>query len=135
VVDSPVVNGALRALIVEDDDAMATVLDAALELDGRFSIVGRAASGLDAVVKAGRLQPDVVVLDAMMPGGMSGLEALPAIRVLCRQARIVVYSAGLADDTIRQATAGADAVVGKIEPIGALIEALAGAPGGARRSR
>jgi CheY-like chemotaxis protein len=119
----------LRTLIVDDDEAMLVLLRTALELDGRFDVVGSAVSGLDAVAKAGRLRPDVVVLDAMMPGGMSGLEALPAIRVLCRDARIVVFSAAAVDGTSRLALAdGADAVVGKVEPIATLIETLAGTP-------
>jgi two-component system response regulator NreC len=62
-----------------------------LETEPDFSIIGEAGDGLETVRLVERLQPDVLVLDLMMPG-LSGLEALPIIRQRSPRTRVVVLS-------------------------------------------
>lgn len=59
-------------LIVDDHDGFRRALRAMLE--GAYRVVGEAASGEDAVQMAGRLRPEVVVMDVRLPG-IDGLEA------------------------------------------------------------
>jgi two-component system, NarL family, response regulator NreC len=66
-------------------------MQALLEAEPDFSIVGETGDGLEAVRLAERLQPDILVLDLMMPG-LSGLEVLRIVRQRSPRSRIVVLS-------------------------------------------
>lgn len=81
-----------RVLLVDDDEAVRDLIEMMLDIDDRFRIVGIAATGIDGVSLAARLQPDVVVLDLQMPF-MDGLTAITQLRNRAPGARIVVFSA------------------------------------------
>lgn len=65
-------------LIADDQEGVRRVLRAALESAG-FFVCAEAVDGLDALEKAGRFSPDLIVLDLRMPN-MSGIEASSALR-------------------------------------------------------
>ena len=65
---------AVRILIADDDAAIRRLLRRLIESHAGWSVCGDAEDGQDAVVKAGELGPDVVVLDLAMPQ-MNGLQA------------------------------------------------------------
>ncbi|WP_417712550.1 response regulator [Roseibium aggregatum] len=56
----------IKALYVDDDPDISTIVEMCLDLSGEFEIVC-ASSGQEALVKAEAWQPDVVLLDYMMP--------------------------------------------------------------------
>jgi len=127
----------LRVLLADDEQDMRGPLRFALELDGRFMVVGEADNGEDAVRAAAALQPDAVVLDLALPV-LDGMAALPLILDVAGAAR-VVSGAGDAEDLSRQALAlGASAYVQKLEftvVIAALVKGcLHPVPEEARRS-
>ncbi|MBV8229697.1 MAG: response regulator transcription factor [Planctomycetaceae bacterium] len=62
-----------------------------LEAEPDFSVVSATGDGLETVRLVERLQPDVLILDLMMPG-LSGLEALRIIRQRSPRTRVVVPS-------------------------------------------
>ena len=66
-----------RVLVVDDVDLFRTGLSAALEGAG-FDVCGEAADAESAVSLAEAEQPDIVVLDILMPG-ISGLDAVEKI--------------------------------------------------------
>ena len=79
---------ALRVLVVDDHPVIREGLRIMLTSDPGIQIIGEASSGREAVEKAERLEPDVVLTDIRMPG-MSGIEvtrqikaARPAIAVI-----------------------------------------------------
>lgn len=78
-------------LICDDNDAMRSLLGAVVGASLGMRVVGEAADGNDAVVQATRLQPNVILLDLAMPI-RSGLEALPELRKVAPDARIIVFS-------------------------------------------
>jgi DNA-binding NarL/FixJ family response regulator len=80
-----------RILIVDDHPLTRGALVALLAQNG-FDVVGQAGSGEDAVVQAGELRPDLVLLDLTMPD-MDGLTALPKIREAAPEAEVVVLTA------------------------------------------
>ena len=86
-------NGRPAGVLVCDDNAsMRILLGAVVEsAASRLQGVGNAADGTVAVGEAERLQPDVILLDLAMPN-RSGMEALPDLRRVAPEARIVVLS-------------------------------------------
>lgn len=62
-----------------------------LEDEEGFQVVGEAGDGEQAIEMAGRLRPDLVLLDMSMPR-MDGLEALPHILAASPKSRVVVFS-------------------------------------------
>jgi len=81
----------LRVLVVDDSVDIRFLVRLTLENDAWFVVVGEAGDGAEAIIAAGQLRPDVIILDLAMPV-MDGLEALPALRAECPDARIVVLS-------------------------------------------
>ena len=96
-------------LICDDNDAMRALLGAIVGSSLRMRVVGEAADGNDAVFQARRLQPSVILLDLAMPI-RSGLEALPDLRQVAPDARIIVFSGFarsiVADEVIALGAAG-----------------------------
>ena len=68
-----------KILIVDDDAAVRDGLYGILSPHADFKIVGKAVDGLDAIDKASDLHPDVILMDAQMPG-MDGVEATHHIK-------------------------------------------------------
>ena len=97
----------VRILLVDDHDVVRQGLVAFLRNEPDLDVVGEAASGAEAVEMAGRLAPDVVLMDVTMPG-MDGVEATRLIKQLQPEVRVIALSA-LADaaTTRRMADAGA----------------------------
>ena len=81
----------ISIVLADDHPVVRRGMQALLESEPDFSIVGVAADGLETVRLAERLKPDVLVLDLMMPG-LSGLEALRIIRERSPRSRIVILS-------------------------------------------
>lgn len=95
-----------KVLVVEDEEALAVALRDALVHGGcTVEVVADGALALDAIRAR---QPDLIVLDLMLPG-MSGLEILAALRAEGIRARVLIVTA-LADeeDLLRGFQAGAD---------------------------
>lgn len=80
-----------RVLLVDDDHPVRRLLRLILEGDDDFEIVGETADGREAVALARHHRPDLVLLDLAMPA-MGGLEALPLIRAVAPDAKVVVLS-------------------------------------------
>ena len=59
---------AVRVLIADGQALVRAGFRALLESGGRISVVGEASTGEEAVAEARRLRPDVVLLDATLPG-------------------------------------------------------------------
>jgi len=80
--------GALTVLLVEDDPAMQLVLSVNLEAAG-FRVVP-ATTGREAVALAAGSQPDVVLLDVMLPdlGGFEVAERLANVPIVFMSARV-----------------------------------------------
>ncbi|MHB1855087.1 MAG: response regulator transcription factor [Acidimicrobiales bacterium] len=100
-----------RVVLVDDTPDVRRVISAMLAHDGRFQVVGEAGNGREGVDLAGRLQPDLVLLDLAMPV-MDGLTALPLIREAATGTKVVVLSAFGNDQTVQAAmNGGADSFV------------------------
>jgi NarL family two-component system response regulator LiaR len=68
----------IRVMIVDDHAVVRSGLSAFLMVNMDLELVGEAESGEDALQKAPRLQPDVILMDLKMPG-MGGVAAIRAL--------------------------------------------------------
>ena len=101
----------LKVLVVEDDATVRDVLRMLLGFDG-FE-VETAADGPEGLEKAEELQPDVVLLDVVLPG-MDGLEVCRTLRKRVPGTRVVMLTGrGTAEDALDGVSAGADAYLRK----------------------
>ena len=69
----------INVLIVDDSSEVRNGLHSILSPHADFNIVGEATDGLDAIDKAAHLKPDVILMDAQMPG-MNGKDATRHIK-------------------------------------------------------
>jgi DNA-binding NarL/FixJ family response regulator len=72
------VNGKEKILIVEDDSIIALTIEGRLKEFG-YNVVGRAATGSDAIKKALELRPDLVLMDIHLKGPVDGIETAETI--------------------------------------------------------
>ena len=98
----------VRVLVVDDTPDIRMVIALALELDGRYEVVGEAGDGVEGIAAAEALQPDVVLLDRSMPR-LDGLTALPEIRTVAPSALVILYTSE-SDARIHQAAVAAGAI-------------------------
>ena len=103
----------ISVLIVDDHALFRAGLRCRLELEQDITPVGEAATAAQAVSKARALQPDLVLLDLLLPG-TSGHEAIPELAKVSPRSRVLVVSSQAAPSSVRQAlSAGAAGYVPK----------------------
>ena len=88
----------MSKILVVDDEAIITMqLEERLSAMG-YTVAGMAASGEDAITKARRIHPDLILMDIVMPGKMNGIEAA---KIISEELDIpVVFVTSYADDAI-----------------------------------
>ena len=94
----------IRVMVVDDHPIMRDGLRDALEASGRFDVVGEAADGEEAVSVAGELEPEVVVMDVMMPN-KDGVDACREVMELVPGARVLMLTASTKMDAVIEAVA------------------------------
>ncbi len=88
----------VTVLLVDDAPDVRRVLRTALRFRGGFEVVGEAATAAEASELAGRLRPDVIVLDLGLPD-LTGKDLLTRVRRTAPTSRIVIFSGSDTDRT------------------------------------
>lgn len=116
-----------RVLIVEDERIIAMSTSVNLRRMG-CEIVDMVPSGAEAIAKAMEMNPDVVLMDIMLEGGMDGIEAAEHIRQSSPETAIIFCTAYTDQGTRSRAkAAGPKAFLGKpvdYDTLKKIIEAL-----------
>ena len=121
---SPSSSDKIRILIADDHALMRVGIRSMLEMQRDMTVVGEAEDGQDAIDLTDRLDPDVVVMDLMMPV-VSGADAIRRIRETNGLVRIVILSSyGATVDMARALDYGANGALQKESPSGELIAAI-----------
>ena len=89
----------IRLLITDDHKVVRQGLRMVLELDPDLEVVGEASNGEEALRMARRLEPDVVLMDLLMPV-MSGIEATGEIRRELPEVEVVALTSVLEDASV-----------------------------------
>jgi DNA-binding NarL/FixJ family response regulator len=90
---------AIRVLIVDDHSVVREGLQAFLQLQDDLEVVGEAADGEEAIEAASRLQPDVILMDLVMPR-LGGVAAMRTLREEVPEARVIVLTSFIDDDKL-----------------------------------
>jgi NarL family two-component system response regulator LiaR len=98
----------IRVMLVDDHAVVRSGLSAFLMVYPDLELVGEAESGEDAVARAALLQPDVILMDLVMPG-MDGVAATRAIRQKYPHIQIVALTS-YKDDNLVQGALQAGAI-------------------------
>jgi DNA-binding NarL/FixJ family response regulator len=121
-----------RVMLVDDHELLRAGLRSRLEKESGIEVAGEAESAERAVVVARALQPDVVLLDLLLPR-RNGFEAIPDIIGVAPSARVIVISSQTAPSSVRRAlTAGAAGYLPKRASDRELVAAIRQVAGGSR---
>jgi DNA-binding NarL/FixJ family response regulator len=97
----------IRVFLVDDHALLRAGLRSVLERENGIAVVGEADTAERAVVMARKLQPDVIVLDLLLPR-KSGYEAIPELLDVAPETKILIVSSQAAPSWVRRAlSAGA----------------------------
>ena len=89
----------IKILIVDDHPVVRDGLNAVLETQPDFEVIGEAGDGQEAVAQVERLRPDVVLLDLDMPG-LDGLGALQQIMKQRPETKVIIFTVFDTDERI-----------------------------------
>jgi NarL family two-component system response regulator LiaR len=90
---------AIRILLVDDHAVVREGLRNFLALQDGLEIVGEASDGAEAIEQAQRLEPDVILMDLVMPG-LDGIGAMRQLRVRSPASRVIVLTSFLEDERV-----------------------------------
>ncbi len=114
----------VRLLLADDHQLVRQGVKALLETESDFSVIGEASDGTEAVAMAESLKPDVLVIDAAMPG-LNGLEATKQVKQRLPDTKVLVLSMHATEGYVLQALRnGADGYVLKDESATLLVQAV-----------
>jgi NarL family two-component system response regulator LiaR len=92
----------IRVMIVDDHPMVRRGLAAFLKVHADLELVGEAGDGQEALRTCEQCQPDVILMDLIMPA-MSGSETTRAIRARCPKTRVIALTSFQDKDLVREA--------------------------------
>ncbi|HEX3690801.1 MAG TPA: response regulator transcription factor [Solirubrobacteraceae bacterium] len=92
----------IRVLVVDDHAVVREGLRTFLELQDGIVVVGEAADGEQAVAQAAALEPDVILMDLVMPH-LDGIGAMRELRRRASSGRVIVLTSFLDDERLMPA--------------------------------
>jgi DNA-binding NarL/FixJ family response regulator len=114
----------IRVLIVDDHELLRAGLRSRLEGETDIAVVGEADSGERAIVVARSVQPDLILLDLLLPR-KNGYDVIPQLSAVAPQAKVLVVSSQAAPSSVRRAlSAGAAGYVPKRSSARELLAAI-----------
>jgi NarL family two-component system response regulator LiaR len=97
--DTKTISNPIRILIVDDHAVVREGLRAFIQIKPDMEVVGEAADGIEAVEKALKLEPDVILLDIVMPR-LDGIRAIEQLNQEGCTARVLVITSFAEDEQI-----------------------------------
>jgi len=114
----------VRIVVVDDFDLWRVFVVARLRERPDLEIVGFASDGLQAVQKAEELQPDIILLDMMLPE-LNGIEAAQQIRRVAPLTKILFVSSESDLESVQTAfQAGGSGYVSKMDAAEGLLDGI-----------
>ena len=102
-----------NVLIVDDEADLRTLVTLTLGFEEDLAVVATASSAVEAIVLADETDPDLVILDHMLGGPVTGLQVADQLRATHPATRVILFSA--AQDVVDLRDHAVDAVVAKMD--------------------
>ena len=104
----------INILLVDDQKVIVEQLKSYFQPKADLQVVGTAENSIEALEKIKALQPNVVLMDVEMPGGISGLEMTSMISNLYPEIKVIILTGNYTDEYGKQAVrVGAGAYLSK----------------------
>jgi CheY-like chemotaxis protein len=113
---------ALSVLLVEDYDEVRALLAALLEASGCFQVVAEAATATEGIERLRSLEPDVVVVDYVLPDG-TGAQVAQAARIVAPGTFVALVTA-LGGGAVGDALPDVDVFIDKAPTSASLVRQL-----------
>jgi len=114
----------IRVVIVDDHELLRAGLRSRLEREDGISVVGEADSAERAAIVARAVQPDLILLDLLLPK-KNGYDVIPELAEVAPEAKVLVVSSQAAPSSVRRAlSAGAAGYLPKHSSDGDLVAAI-----------
>jgi DNA-binding NtrC family response regulator len=94
-------------VVVEDDEDAQDLIEAVFSLDSRFILVGVSATAEDAFEMARTNKAGLIVLDHVLPGELTGIQAAPRFKDVAPLSKIILFTA---HEELREAAATEPAI-------------------------
>ena len=105
------VDGKFNMLIVEDEEEISQMMKTYFERDGTYQVT-TASDGITALIEVGRVKPDLLILDIMIPG-VDGIEVCRRIKANNSNSTIIIAISGQPEAEKKILHAGADVFLSK----------------------
>ena len=92
-------SNSIRVFIAEDHAIVRKGVRTLLSLEKDIQVIGEATNGLEAVEQVGNLNPDVILMDLVMPE-LDGIQAIQQIKTHQPDAKVLVLTSFATDDKI-----------------------------------
>ena len=101
------VDGTFSILIVDDEDEIAGMLKTCFQRQGGYEVT-TASDGISALIEVGRIKPDLLILDIMIPG-VDGIDVCRRIKGNSANKTTIIAISGVDTNEDKILQAGADA--------------------------
>ena len=101
------VDGTFNILIVDDEEEIAGMLQTYFQRQGEYEVT-TASDGISALIEVGRIKPDLLILDIMIPG-VDGVEVCRRIKANSANKTAIIAISGIESNEKKILQAGADA--------------------------
>src|SRR5437667_992538 len=108
---APLVEGKFSVLIVDDEEEIVSIVKAYFQRQGGYEI-SSASDGITALIEVGRVKPDLLILDIMIPG-VDGVEVCRRIKADQANKTAIIAVSGVSDSARKILQAGADSFMPK----------------------
>lgn len=111
-------------LVADDNPSMRKIVRTFLEELPRVEVCAVATNGTEAVDAARAFEPDLLILDVVMPG-LSGVEVASVVKKILPRAKVILFT--MYEDRVGRAlakSAGVDIVLAKTRGLSALSDKL-----------
>ncbi len=114
----------IKVLIVDDQEMIRESLELMLNSRVNIEVIGSAVDGKDAISRAKRGKPDVILMDVRMPG-MDGIECMKVIKGFQPKTKVIILTTFDDDEYIYESLKhGADGFLLKGASINELVKAI-----------